>query len=118
MRVQHRAIVALCRGRPVARQRAACVPILGDVRESDAGPLLAQLATPSVDQDLLQQRLGIALAQKALRRAPPARPGLAEALLVLACLVAPPRTPRLSTLALVKPEVTTDGSGEVEGLRR
>jgi hypothetical protein len=39
--VEHRAVVALGRGRPVSRQRPACVPVLGNVRERDAGALLA-----------------------------------------------------------------------------
>lgn len=64
MGIQHRAIVASSRRRPITLIAAVRIPIRGNLLERQAGALLAHLAAARFDKDLGEQRLGPLLAQE------------------------------------------------------
>jgi hypothetical protein len=74
-------------------------------------PLLAQLPAARVNEQRIEQRLRVVLAQEAWRRWPLAGPCRVEALLVLSVLVAPLGAPRVAALAFVQPHVAAAAGG-------
>jgi hypothetical protein len=68
VRVEHRAVVDLGAGRPVALEATALEPLLGDVGEREPGALLAQLPMARVNEDFVEAFFSLSFAKEACSR--------------------------------------------------